>query len=114
MSLPSYQLGLEAEAEAEKFLTGLGWKVLTRRFRGRRGEVDLVARHGLVWVFVEVKASRKLPPYEALQARQMARLRAGAQEYLLQAGLGFEVEQRFDVLLLWGQPWQIQHIPDAF
>ena len=33
-----------------------GYEILARRYRTRRGEIDIVARHGSTLVFVEVKA----------------------------------------------------------
>jgi putative endonuclease len=114
VSLPSYQLGIDSEVRACQYLAEIGWQIKATRFRARRGEVDIVAHDGQSWVFVEVKASRKRPPYEALQPRQMARLRLGAQEYLLAQGVGVEVLMRFDLILLWGSPLQFEHLRDVF
>ena len=115
MSSTSYRFGQLAEEAAVNYLSGLdGWRVLQRNFRGRSGEVDLVARCGPCFVFVEVKSSQTRPPVEALGARQQQRIRRAAQEYLQRHGPAHEVEMRFDVLWLWGQPFEIEHLIDAF
>ncbi|MFS8666256.1 MAG: YraN family protein, partial [Limnochordales bacterium] len=38
--------GRWAEAVAAEYLAALGYQILTRNYRCRRGEIDLVARHG--------------------------------------------------------------------
>lgn len=110
----SYQLGLQAEDWVVAQLERAGWRILARRFRGRRGEIDLVARHQGVVVFLEVKASLKKPPVEALQARQIQRVRAASQEFLQKNRLSLESEMRFDVICVWGQPFEWEHLIDAF
>jgi putative endonuclease len=54
--LPEHlRTGLWGEEQAERFLKKLGWRILGRRVRCGRDELDLVARAGAVLVFVEVK-----------------------------------------------------------
>jgi len=48
-------LGRAGEKVAEDFLRRRGHRVLERRFRTRRGEVDLITRSGDHLYFVEVK-----------------------------------------------------------
>ncbi|MDR1950283.1 MAG: YraN family protein [Spirochaetaceae bacterium] len=48
--------GREGEARAAKALEARGMSIITRNFRSRTGEVDLIARDGDTIVFVEVKA----------------------------------------------------------
>lgn len=50
--------GRRAETLAELLLRLKGYRILARRFRSGRGEIDLVARRGRQIVFVEVKARR--------------------------------------------------------
>jgi putative endonuclease len=49
-------LGRRGEAEAEKHLRGLGYRIVGRRERVLRGDIDLVAVDGRTVVFVEVRS----------------------------------------------------------
>lgn len=51
-------LGEAGEEMAVNFLTKKGLRILERRVRCRHGEIDIVAREGGEWVFVEVKTRR--------------------------------------------------------
>ncbi len=53
--------GAEYEERAERYLKNLGWEILERNYRCRRGEIDIIAREGRELVFVEVKGGRTLP-----------------------------------------------------
>jgi putative endonuclease len=48
-------LGLSGEDLACAELRRRGYVIVERRYRTRFGEIDIVARHGRTWVFVEVK-----------------------------------------------------------
>jgi putative endonuclease len=48
--------GKDGEDLASRELQQRGYAILERRFRSKYGEIDIVARHGDVTVFVEVKA----------------------------------------------------------
>lgn len=48
--------GLGAEWLAIGLLTLKGYRVLSRRYGGKGGEIDLIARRGRLIIFVEVKA----------------------------------------------------------
>ena len=50
--------GRRGETIAAFYLWLTGWRVLARRVKTRRGEVDLVARRGKMVCFVEVKWRR--------------------------------------------------------
>jgi putative endonuclease len=47
--------GRRGEAMAAWYLRFRGWRILARRLKTPRGEIDLVARRGKLVVFVEVK-----------------------------------------------------------
>ncbi|WP_078085702.1 YraN family protein [Microbulbifer mangrovi] len=51
-------IGNHMEAVAERHITGAGLRVVERNFRGRFGEIDLIARDGNTLVFVEVRYRR--------------------------------------------------------
>jgi putative endonuclease len=48
--------GLAAEWLAVAFLTLKGYRLVSRRYGGKGGEIDLIARRGTLVIFVEVKA----------------------------------------------------------
>jgi putative endonuclease len=51
-------LGDAGERYAERLLVEQGWRILERKWRGERGEIDLIADDGDQLVFVEVKTRR--------------------------------------------------------
>lgn len=79
------ELGKRGEDLACAELEKLGYVVLDRRFRTRRGELDIVARDGTVLVFVEVRArsgSRYGTPFESVTWQKRQRLSQMAASYL--------------------------------
>ena len=77
--------GRDGEARAAAFLVDLGWNIVQKNFRGRRGEVDIVAvREGIIGFF-EVKSWAVLP-YESLEhsvtRRKLSRIIGASREFL--------------------------------
>jgi len=115
----SAERGRLAETAAARHLEALGYQILSRNYRGRTGEIDLVARDGNCIVFVEVKARRRGVPcsLEAVDARKRRRLVRAALEYLVRRRLvGAPV--RFDVAAVeldaLGRPATVHVLSDAF
>lgn len=78
-------LGQSAESRAEAFLEAQGLKLVTRNWRCRFGEIDLIMRHGETLVFVEVRMRSRAEFGGALASVTMAkqkRLVAAARQYL--------------------------------
>jgi putative endonuclease len=90
-------LGGDAEALAARHLESLGYRLVARNVRSRRGELDLVARDGKVLCFVEVRL-RRTPALaaESVDARKQRSLIRAAQQYL--AANRLDVPCRFDVV----------------
>ena len=113
------ELGLRGEAIAARYLAGLGFRILQRRFRTRSGEIDLVAEEGETLAFIEVKtrsSSACGSPAEAVDRRKQARLTRAAEVYLARTGQ-YDATCRFDVVEVWDDPdgdCRIDHIRDAF
>ena len=114
MASNSYETGRQSEDWAVDYLREQGWTIVARNFRGRRGEIDVIARHGRVLVFLEIKGSLRQPRVEAVLPRQILRVRGAAEEFLVRNRLPLETEMRFDALFVWGPPYQITHLEDAF
>ena len=99
------ELGRRGEQAAEAYLSEHGYVVVTRNWRCRHGEVDLILREGRCLVFCEVKTRRGRgfgEPLDAVTWRKVARLRRLASAYLAEAG-GHAGPVRIDAVgILWG------------
>ncbi|MGI6611433.1 MAG: YraN family protein [Limnochordia bacterium] len=111
-------LGQAAEREAEAFLAQRGYQLITRNYRCRRGEIDLVAYHDHTLVFVEVRCRRKGTPAAAASVDQhkMRRIAIAASHYLRSHPTNAPC--RFDVVCLTKQQDGTfavpELLPDAF
>jgi putative endonuclease len=113
-------LGQRGEQIVAEYLTNLGWQILDRNWRGRDGELDLVASDHRTLVVVEVKTRSGVGFGSAVSAvtyRKYARLRRLAAQWLEEHDW-HPSAVRIDVigLLLDGQTanCQIDHIEGAF
>lgn len=97
----NYLAGLGAEDAVARDYEGRGLKIIRQRFRGKRGEIDLVAQDGFTTVFVEVK-SAKTHSHAALRVTpdKVQRLCQTAEEYAARLPSGSLTEMRFDVALV--------------
>lgn len=94
------ELGRRGEELAVRELTGRGYDVIERNWHCQVGEVDIVARQGEAWVFVEVRTRRGDAfgtPEESLTAAKQTRMVRVAQHYLIEHGLG-DVDWRLDLV----------------
>ena len=119
------QLGKRGEALAEAFLKRKGYNILERNWKGKTGELDLVAQDKKTIVIVEVKtrASEKFgAPSEAVDSHKQEQLVRVATEYL-QKEKKQKQSVRFDVVsirLKAGTLFdrlrgpEIEHIQNAF
>jgi len=112
------QLGWFGEELACAALEQRGYVVITRRYRTKWGELDIIARHGDYVAFVEVKARQDGSfgdPEEAVTLRKQQRMVSMATDYLARNGL-LNVACRFDVVGVNTEtdPPHITIIEDAF
>lgn len=87
MSRTSHNQGQEAEQACCVYLQQQGLELITRNYRGRRGEIDLVMRDGDTVVFVEVRfrsSERYGGALESITTRKQERFIATAELYLQQ------------------------------
>ena len=97
----SHHAGLAAEESVARHYGRLGRPVLARRWRGRGGEIDVIARDGEETVFVEVKRSdTHAAAALRLGERQARRLFDCAGEYMGTLPSGLLSPVRFDVALV--------------
>ncbi len=112
--LDTQSLGSWGEAEAARYLTQQGLRVVDRRYRKVWGEVDLICRDGETWVFVEVKTRTSLHAPSAVDSvtpRKQKRIILAALSYMKWKRLE-GCALRFDLVLIEGE--QIEWIQDAF
>ena len=94
-------VGTQAEDRAAEYLIGIGYTVITRRHKTRRGELDIVAMDGAVLVFVEVKF-RRAPGYrpeDAIGREKLSALIAAAELYVIEMQIQPE-RYRFDLIAI--------------
>lgn len=93
-------VGKLGEETAAKFLISKGYKVLTKNFRNRIGEIDIIAEEAGDIVFIEVKARTSNnfgTAIEAVNSRKQAKIRQVALCYISNIG-GTQRNYRFDVV----------------
>lgn len=97
----NYYSGFAAELSVAKYYESKGQPVIARRWRGKSGEIDLIAREGDQLVFIEVKsAATHEEALQYLRPAQVQRIRAAVAEYLATEPLGSLTEVRFDLALV--------------
>ncbi|MEN9782123.1 MAG: hypothetical protein RL208_273 [Pseudomonadota bacterium] len=96
----SHRFGELIEQQACFFLQELGFEILTRRYRIRGGEIDIVAKSGDVLVFCEVKARKKVFDYDAVfSQKQLSRILITAERYVNDNPSFSSCNIRFDLFI---------------
>ena len=101
LAITNYLAGQAAEGSVERLYAAQGASCVASRWRGQRGEIDLVLRDAEQIVFVEVKKSKS--HHQAarhLSSAQVARIFQTAEEYLARHDLPMDTDMRFDVALV--------------
>lgn len=115
---PALNRGRQAEDRAFALLSHQGLTPVSRNFRTRGGEVDLIFRDGGTLVFVEVKYRQRDDfggAAAALSSAQSQRIRRAAQSFMLQQGLNeSRTACRFDVVLVAADGEQCEWLRNAF
>ncbi|HET6630803.1 MAG TPA: YraN family protein [Woeseiaceae bacterium] len=120
MTEPRAIAGQAAEERALAHLEARGLTLVTRNFRCRLGEIDLVMLHRGTLVFVEVrsrKSSRFASAAESVDLRKQRKLARAAGFFLLRRRAFRHHPVRFDVVALDGPSparYAIQWVRDAF
>jgi len=110
--------GRAGEDLAARYLEKKGYTILTRNYRVREGEIDIVAARKDMVAFVEVKwrrSDRFAAPGASVNEKKRARLRRAAALWMAEHG---EANARFDVIEIvegLSEPApRIHHIEEAF
>jgi putative endonuclease len=96
------RVGRTGEDLAVEYLQRQGYRIITRNYRTRQAEIDIVARHKGVIVFVEVKTRRGKDfghPKWAVTPAKQRKISMAALEYLKQHQ-AMQSRARFDVVTI--------------
>lgn len=112
--LAAYRRGFLAEYIAAVFLLFKGYHIAAMRYRGKAGEVDIVARRGDIVVFIEVKARRTLQSgVDAVGPETQRRIRGASEQWLSRQKDFARLSWRYDIIVV--SPFHLpKHIRDAF
>jgi putative endonuclease len=109
----NFLAGQAAEEQVARHYERDGHRVVSRRWRGPLGEIDLIMEKNEEIVFVEVKSSSSFArAAEALTRRQIGRLLRSAEHFLGTQPKGSLTPMRFDVTLVDGRGC-IEILPNA-
>lgn len=99
--------GKAAEQRAEQFLLARGLRTVTRNYRRKTGEIDLIMNDDATLVFVEVRLRRNVhcgSGSESVTPLKQARLIRTARWYLLEHATTDTPSCRFDVVAYDARP----------
>ena len=115
LSANKRQTGTAYEIKAEEYLIEKGYRILERNFQNRNGEIDIIAKDGEYFCFIEVKyrtTNEFGSPFEAVDVRKQKQIRKVAAYYLMKQKLNEWTPCRFDVIGFVGD--EMTHIENAF
>ena len=98
------------------YLNKNGLEIVEINFRCKIGEIDIIAKDGDYYVFIEVKYRKNTvhgDPLEAVTYKKQQRIRLASMFYMKNKGYNPEKTNiRYDVIGITGS--KITHIKDAF
>ncbi len=109
------KVGSHYENVVGRFLERKGLTIISRNFRCKNGEIDIIAKDWDVYVFIEVKYRNtdiKGHPSEAVDLKKQKKISKVALFYLTYVVKSTNVPCRFDVVSILGD--RIEHIKNAF
>lgn len=110
--------GRAGEDYTADLLATEGFRIVSRNFHSRFGEIDIIAENGQYIIFVEVKTRREgsiSSPLEAVTSAKRRKIVRTAQAYLLKNPSG--LQPRFDVCAVIRKRdgrMEADYLPDAF
>ncbi len=110
--------GKEGEEMACKYLKSRGYKIITRNYRTKSGEIDIIASKKNTLVFVEVKlryGEMFGDGFDAVNESKIKKLRKTAEFYLYNNKIE-NMDIRFDVISIdfTNKKYRIEHLKGAF
>lgn len=121
MTIERLNFGKKGEKAAESYLKKQGYRILKKNFRTKVGEIDLIAEHKNVLVFIEVKSRTNTSiehPFMAVTPRKQKKIARTASCFIAQNKVG-DREIRFDVVSILRDnenqdSLQVEILQDAF
>jgi len=116
--LDNKQKGILGEQAAVDFLQSKGYEILERNYRASHAEVDIIARHQNLLIFIEVKTRSHDyygQPEEFVTRKKQEYMAFVASMYMQKHQ--YEGELRFDIIAIImprESVQQIKHMEDAF
>ena len=114
----SERQGRGAETLAMIYLRLTGLRIVAHRWRGRSGEIDIVARRHRVIIFCEVKFRRHPDESGIPSPQQRRRICRAAEEFTSRQLLSNSAEWRFDLVQISppfrARLWPVRHLKDAW
>lgn len=109
-----YKYGIIGEEIAINYLQNIGYKIIERNFLCRQGEIDIIAKDGIEYVFVEVKTRSSScygRPSEAVNEIKKKHILKSTKYYLYLNKLENQFI-RFDVMevYLFNHKYKINHL----
>ena len=108
------ETGKRGEELASLFLENKGWLILERNYRYKRGEIDLIALHDSLLIFLEVKFRKNNHfghPENFVNAKKSEMVKQTAEYYLIEKNWKGNI--RFDIIAISGGDMP-EHFEDAF
>jgi putative endonuclease len=111
------ELGKKGEQIAFEFLEDKGYKILSRNYKFRKSEIDIVAEFGGKLVIVEVKTRSSTfmaGPHETVTMKKQKEIIRAANAYIEE--VGWTGETQFDIVSIVTNSTftDIDHMKDAF
>jgi len=108
--------GNKGEDQAADFLKQKGYEIISRNYRYKHSEIDLVVQKNNLIVFVEVKtrsSSEFGEPEAFVGAKKAAKIFEGADQYVYEKNWNGNI--RFDIISVkLGDTPEVVHFEDAF
>ena len=94
------ELGNLGENIACSYIKDLGYEILQRNFRSKKGEIDIISYKNNMIIFTEVKTRKSFRyglPIESVDIKKLETIKYVAREYIIYKKL-FDYSIRFDVI----------------
>ncbi|WP_448520320.1 YraN family protein [Rhodoflexus sp.] len=108
--------GAKGEAMAAAHLQAQGYEIISRNYKPRGTEIDIIAQKAGTVVFVEVKSRATNDfgyPEESVNAAKQGRIKRAAEYFIAEQDWHGDI--RFDIIAItWSDPPELLHFEDAF